>query len=102
MMQSREQECAAPHRAGHFPQLTLSPHSLKRIFPLFMLKSNLTPEIRGKKIQWIDLGMYFDKLALLSENIENEAPLKGCDIHMGHSDLEHRDGKYQVIYSPIS
>lgn len=46
--------------------------------------------------------MYFDKLALLSENIENEAPLKGYDIHMGHSDLEHRDGKYQVIYSPIS
>lgn len=21
---------------------------------------------------------------------------------MGHSDLEYRDGKYQVIYSPIS
>lgn len=48
------------------------------------------------------MGIYFDKLAFLSENIENEAPLKVCDVHMGHSDLEHRDGKYQVIYSPIS
>lgn len=47
------------------------------------------------------MEVYFDKLGLLSENIENEALLKVCDVHVGHSDLEHRDGKYQVIYSPF-
>lgn len=46
VMQSREQECAASHRAGSFPQLT--PHSLKRVLTLF--KSNLTPEIKNNPV----------------------------------------------------
>lgn len=57
MMQSKGQESAAPHRAGHFPQLALAPHPLKRVFPLFMLRSDLTPEM--EIIQWIDFGGIF-------------------------------------------
>lgn len=43
------------------------------------------------------MEVYFDKLGLLSENIENEALLKVCDVRVGHSDLEHRDGKYHMF-----
>lgn len=52
-MESREQECAAPHRAEPFPQLT--PHPLKRVLTLF--KSNLTPEIRNNPVD--RLGLVF-------------------------------------------